>query len=89
MQTIHSELKVPQSIYLFYITLIFTFFKRRYMAEILPIRRKTLSNQSINQSQSINQHSLKLDLPYQLATFLLITCNNVLTHTHSQEKKMN
>ena len=26
---------------------------RRYMAEILPIRRKTLSNQSIN--QSINQ----------------------------------
>ena len=23
---------------------------RRYMAEILPIRRKTLSNQSINQS---------------------------------------
>ena len=89
MQTIHSELKVPQSIYLFYITLIFTFFKRRYMAEILPIRRKTLSNQSINQSQSINQHSLKLDLPYQLATFLLITCNNVLTHTHSQGKKMN
>ena len=25
---------------------------RRYMAEILPIRRKTLSNQSINQSET-------------------------------------
>ena len=28
----------------------FTNSRRRYMAEILPIRRKTLSNQSINQS---------------------------------------
>ena len=27
----------------------FTKLGRRYMAEILPIRRKTLSNQSINQ----------------------------------------
>ena len=29
---------------------IFQSYHRRYMAEILPIRRKTLSNQSINQS---------------------------------------
>ena len=28
---------------------------RRYMAEILPIRRKTPSNQSINQSTSVAQ----------------------------------
>ena len=34
---------------------------RRYMAEILPIRRKTLYNQSINQSYppSIKKHTLE------------------------------
>ena len=37
-------------------------FIRRYMAEILPIRRKTRSNQSINQSL----HSMNIDHPYIL-----------------------
>ena len=37
----------------------FTLIARRYMAEILPIRRQTLSNQSIN--QSINQSLNELD----------------------------
>ena len=36
---------------------VLTNFRRSYMAEILPIRRKTLSNQSINQSQYVYVHS--------------------------------
>ena len=39
--------------YLIFYTSIFSTVTRRYMAEILPIRRKTITNQSIN--QSINQ----------------------------------
>ena len=57
--------------------LILTFIVRRYMAEILPIRRKTLSNQSIN--QSINQYfySFHPDLcimRFYMLLFPLITC---------------
>ena len=45
-----------------------TYCRRRYMAEILPIRRKTQSNQSINQSfnQSINLITISIPLVQNL-----------------------
>ena len=39
--------------YLIFYTSIFSTVTRRYMAEILPIRRKTITNQSINQSKPL------------------------------------
>ena len=41
---------------------------RRYMAEILPIRRKTLYRQSIN--QSINQRLHGLDDPLSIPSMV-------------------
>ena len=41
---------------------------RRYMAEILPIRLKTLSNQSINQSTFYEKMSAFLSKCFQIST---------------------
>ena len=48
---------------------------RRYMAEILPIRRKTLPNQSIIQSQCKIKKNYVLGIPYDIiGWYVLQTC---------------
>ena len=72
-----------------------TYSRRRYMAEILPIRRKTLSNQSSNQSinqpikQSINLITISIPLVQNLflgwiSCWLIfgITCISVCNFLH-------
>ena len=45
----------------------------RYMAEILPIRRKTRSNQSINQSNNQNNGEKHNQLHHKLNLFLIMS----------------
>ena len=67
--------------------------RRRYMTEILPIRRKTLYNQSINQSKEVVNSGDWVEYTKfkdVIAGLILISTKcNACRHTYNCQKNLN